>query len=240
MAAAPFVLGSAIGESPLYVRLADAPVGEPCHPDAAPMTVTPVASLPRDAPEFVTPTRAALGLLGSGHKPCEQSSTEADGETNSEVDLASLPSEPSDDVSEPIAPALPIDLTAMAMLSAHTLLPQVAAPTMAQHVKRQFHKSSLCKHFSKGRCKAGRACNFAHSQDELEVVPDLTKTKLCFMYFRGLCSKSECGFAHGYEELRCTGSLYKTELCFQWSAMGGCKAGAHCRYAHGESELRTV
>ncbi|KAI8367554.1 uncharacterized protein BYT42DRAFT_504494 [Radiomyces spectabilis] len=34
--------------------------------------------------------------------------------------------------------------------------------------------------------------------------------------------------------------LYKTEYCRNWSEMGYCRYGKKCRYAHGESELRSV
>ncbi|CEP07735.1 hypothetical protein [Parasitella parasitica] len=34
--------------------------------------------------------------------------------------------------------------------------------------------------------------------------------------------------------------LYKTESCRNWAELGHCRYGKKCRYAHGDSELRTV
>lgn len=84
----------------------------------------------------------------------------------------------------------------------------------------------------------GTQCPFAHSEEELQKAPDLTKTKLCYNFFRRKCNDANCKFAHGYGELRATDTVFKTELC-RWWANGSCKAGASCRYAHGVEELRS-
>ncbi|KAI8393910.1 uncharacterized protein BYT42DRAFT_487947 [Radiomyces spectabilis] len=35
-------------------------------------------------------------------------------------------------------------------------------------------------------------------------------------------------------------TLYKTEYCRNWAELGHCRYGRKCRYAHGDSELRTI
>ena len=105
-------------------------------------------------------------------------------------------------------------------------------------IKEQFHKTKLCVFNKKQKCSMGAQCPFAHSEEELQKAPDLTKTKLCYNFFRRKCNDANCKFAHGYGELRATDTVFKTELC-RWWANGSCKAGASCRYAHGVEELRS-
>jgi len=117
--------------------------------------------------------------------------------------------------------------------------PGLTAPgTQLSSVKDQFSRTRLCTFYAQGNCMHGENCRYAHSDIELQSAPDLSKTKLCFKYFRGQCRDERCTFAHGYNELRATTSFYKTELCFQWSREGRCKASSNCRYAHGQEELR--
>jgi len=104
-------------------------------------------------------------------------------------------------------------------------------------IRGQFHKTKMCAFHKKKKCTMGHSCPFAHSREELNAPPDLSKTKLCVNFFRKKCNDVNCKFAHGHAELRATGSVYKTELCRAWSA-GNCKAGDTCRYAHGMKELR--
>jgi len=104
-------------------------------------------------------------------------------------------------------------------------------------IRGQFHKTKMCAFHKKKKCTMGVACPFAHSREELNSPPDLSKTKLCVNFFKRKCNDVYCKFAHGHQELRATGSVYKTELCRAWSS-GTCKAGDTCRYAHGVKELR--
>jgi len=80
------------------------------------------------------------------------------------------------------------------------------------HVQDQFRKTRICNFFQQGRCTWGTSCRFAHHEDELSTAPDLTKTKLCFNFFRRRCNDANCSFAHGHQELRATTGVYKTEL----------------------------
>jgi len=43
----------------------------------------------------------------------------------------------------------------------------------------RFHKTRLCRFHAAGRCRKRAACNFAHSVEELHVLPDLTCTTMC-------------------------------------------------------------
>lgn len=115
---------------------------------------------------------------------------------------------------------------------------QVLAGGVSRELKGQFRKTKLCGYFRKKRaCRLGDSCPFAHTTEELQPLPDLQKTRLCFAYLRGKCKDPNCRYAHGRKELRATDYFYKTELCHWWFA-GSCKAGASCRYAHGEDDLR--
>ncbi|CAJ1370246.1 unnamed protein product [Effrenium voratum] len=126
--------------------------------------------------------------------------------------------------------------TAWALNGAQAMMTSTTGKFSPQ-IRGQFHKTKMCAFHKKKKCTMGVACPFAHSKDELNAPPDLSKTKLCVNFFRRKCNDVNCKFAHGHSELRATGSVYKTELCRAWST-GTCKAGDTCRYAHGVNELR--
>jgi len=104
-------------------------------------------------------------------------------------------------------------------------------------ISKQLHKTKMCKHFLKGRCRYGQACSYAHNPEELRYRPDLTKTRLCKNFDLGRCNDETCMYAHGSEQLRGTDGVWKTVLCMKYPS-GMCKAGRHCRFAHGMHELR--
>jgi len=68
------------------------------------------------------------------------------------------------------------------------------------------------------------------------VVQQLTKTKMCNMFARGVCDDSSCRFAHAREELRKAPDLTKTAICRAFQR-GQCR-NSECKFAHGEQELR--
>lgn len=72
--------------------------------------------------------------------------------------------------------------------------------------RSQFYRTRLCFFNSQGRCRYGARCAFAHSNVDLSVMPDLTKTSLCKDWKEGKCTKSaaDCLFAHGKHEIRST------------------------------------
>lgn len=104
-------------------------------------------------------------------------------------------------------------------------------------VAKQLHKTKICKHFLKDKCRFGADCSYAHCQEEQRGRPDLRKTKLCRLFEQGRCRENDCGFAHGPQELRGTVGVWKTVMCSKY-ASGQCRAGRQCRFAHGEQELQ--
>eukprot|EP00931_Biecheleriopsis_adriatica_P114942 TRINITY_DN90806_c0_g1_i1.p1 TRINITY_DN90806_c0_g1~~TRINITY_DN90806_c0_g1_i1.p1 ORF type:complete len:352 (-),score=81.99 TRINITY_DN90806_c0_g1_i1:139-1194(-) len=102
---------------------------------------------------------------------------------------------------------------------------------------RQLHKTKLCTYFLKGACHYGKDCAFAHNCTELQVMPDLRKTRVCKAFQEGSCTDPACAFAHGEEELVSTGLFHKMTLC-KWNEKGKCRNGNQCRFAHGAAELR--
>eukprot|EP00923_Selenidium_pygospionis_P031059 GHVN01055175.1.p1 GENE.GHVN01055175.1~~GHVN01055175.1.p1 ORF type:complete len:582 (+),score=52.81 GHVN01055175.1:1377-3122(+) len=109
---------------------------------------------------------------------------------------------------------------------------------MTNQRMNQFYKTKICPWYFKGRCERGSACRFAHSNEELKVLPNLTKTSYCPQLTKtGKCMQPDCRYAHSSLELRATDDMYKTALCFMWMR-GSCQGGELCRHAHGLEELR--
>jgi len=52
-------------------------------------------------------------------------------------------------------------------------------------IRDQFHKTKMCSFAKKSKCALGSSCPFAHNKDELQAVPDLAKTKLCYNFSAG-------------------------------------------------------
>lgn len=86
---------------------------------------------------------------------------------------------------------------------------KVMAPKVAE---QQFHKTKRCTFHQKGRCALGNNCAFAHSRSELTEQPDLFKTKFCYNFIRGRCTRNPCNYAHGNGELRSAQGVDTTEV----------------------------
>eukprot|EP01068_Selenidium_serpulae_P009721 Selendium_serpulae@DN5306_c0_g1_i1.p1 len=115
------------------------------------------------------------------------------------------------------------------------------AAQLAPKMREQFVKTKLCPHHARGHCIHGTECTYAHAHEELRPLPDLQKTKLCESVTRSYpCRNPGCTYAHSREELRATRDLvaYKTSLCF-FHKKGRCLNGEKCRFAHGDTELRS-
>ncbi|KAF8822999.1 hypothetical protein IE077_001474 [Cardiosporidium cionae] len=115
------------------------------------------------------------------------------------------------------------------------------APPYA-HIQDQFYRTKMCPYLSRGSCRRGKGCCFAHNENHLRGENDLRKTKICGLWLKvgkgGSCGSKQCGYAHGEEELRATRDYFKTKLCKHWLQDGTCSSGENCRHAHGQLELR--
>jgi hypothetical protein len=66
-----------------------------------------------------------------------------------------------------------------------------------------FMKTKMCKFKKLGICNRGAACTYAHTQRELQPLPDLFRTKMCFIMSKsGKCKDPRCPYAHTKQELR--------------------------------------
>eukprot|EP00401_Gymnodinium_catenatum_P064704 CAMPEP_0117470658 /NCGR_PEP_ID=MMETSP0784-20121206/7328_1 /TAXON_ID=39447 /ORGANISM="" /LENGTH=652 /DNA_ID=CAMNT_0005264751 /DNA_START=81 /DNA_END=2039 /DNA_ORIENTATION=+ len=61
----------------------------------------------------------------------------------------------------------------------------------------------MCKFHILGMCAKGDDCHFAHVRDDLQLLPDLYRTKLCKTLINtGICNDPSCRYAHNKDELR--------------------------------------
>lgn len=75
-------------------------------------------------------------------------------------------------------------------------------------VSAVFGKTKMCKFHILGMCTKGTSCGFAHSQDEMKSLPDLSCTKFCKALINtGSCSDPLCKYAHNKEELRASAQV---------------------------------
>lgn len=96
----------------------------------------------------------------------------------------------------------------------------------------------MCKYFLENACRKGDSCSHAHSESELQQKPVLSKTRMCKQILRsGNCNDPDCAFAHEIEELTAANAFFRTKMCEFHTAVGGCKLGDKCRYAHTEAEI---
>jgi hypothetical protein len=64
-------------------------------------------------------------------------------------------------------------------------------------------KTKMCKYHILGMCKEGADCQFAHSKEEMNPLPDLYRTRLCKTLINtGRCDNPTCNYAHNKMELR--------------------------------------
>jgi len=70
-------------------------------------------------------------------------------------------------------------------------------------MRNKFHKTRVCSFFLVGKCRKRGACNFAHSEQEISDLPDLSRTKMCPAALQDRpCADFACSFAHRSGELR--------------------------------------
>jgi hypothetical protein len=102
-----------------------------------------------------------------------------------------------------------------------------AATEEKQAQRAPLRKTKFCMFHLQGVCQFGDSCGFAHSVEEMQGSPDLSKTHL----ESGPCTDQK-------EELPPSNPYYKHRLCL-WHEKGCCRKGEECRFAHGVEELRT-
>jgi len=98
---------------------------------------------------------------------------------------------------------------------------------------QQLRHTVMCAYYNTPTgCFKGDACYHAHSNEGLRQKP-----MLCKSFARGRCrkSKEQCTYAHGTGELAATDTFFKTVRCR--AAVGKCKMGDNCRYAHSDEDL---
>ena len=82
----------------------------------------------------------------------------------------------------------------------------------------------LCKHFGTPQgCSYGEKCQFAHGEEELKHIDGNMLTQ---NYMLQMNNKQKDAMN------------YKIVKCKNWEKDKTCKYGAHCTFAHGDSELR--
>lgn len=77
-------------------------------------------------------------------------------------------------------------------------------PPPKKRIATLLKKTTLCKHFLRGHCRFEDKCSYAHSADELQSKPNLTKTRMCANWLSGRCRNENCTYAHGTEEVQST------------------------------------
>jgi len=96
---------------------------------------------------------------------------------------------------------------------------------------KDLSKTRLCVNIiKKGKCYLGSRCEFAHSESEIQKLPNLSKTQLCTKFMNGNCANTNCSFAHGEEEL-VNRPGFKKKMCV-WFAQGKCRNGSSCGFIH--------
>lgn len=88
-----------------------------------------------------------------------------------------------------------------------------------------FDNTRLCRFYTKGMCKRGDACTFAHGVEHLQPRPDFYRTQWCYDYIKnGVCQAGgDCRFAHCEEDLR-PASVHKGQA--EEACQGGEAEGA--------------
>ena len=101
-------------------------------------------------------------------------------------------------------------------------MPVMNAPKGASNPR---YKTTLCKHFGTPQgCSYGDKCQFAHGNKELRP----NNNPMAFMMQGGNGNK-----IHNYM------INYKIVKCKNWEKDKTCKYGAHCTFAHGDTDLHT-
>lgn len=70
-------------------------------------------------------------------------------------------------------------------------------------LRKHCRKTKMCRFWITGSCRRGAACEFAHSPEEMQPLPDLQRTKVCpTLINTGHCNDTSCTYAHFEDQLR--------------------------------------
>lgn len=92
-----------------------------------------------------------------------------------------------------------------------------------------------CSFFSRGECKSGDSCRFAHDSSSKNLVPIDISRKACSFFSRGECKSGDsCRFAHiptaNANPIPPVPDISRKACTF--FSRGECKSGDSCRFAH--------
>ena len=92
------------------------------------------------------------------------------------------------------------------------------------------YKTSLCKKFGTPEgCPYGEKCQFAHGEQELRIYAGQPQNLIGMnMYNPNMFNKTQNNLLN-----------YKIVKCKNWEKDKTCKYGAHCTFAHGDTDLHT-
>merc|ERR1719281_1366801 len=90
--------------------------------------------------------------------------------------------------------AEPVCKVSQAPVSAQAPTPSSKAAAAKIDISKQLHKTKMCMHYLKGKCRYGVECSYAHNEIELRHRPNLRKTRLCKNFEMGACDNPHCAF----------------------------------------------
>mmetsp|Transcript_11262 Transcript_11262/g.35510 ORF Transcript_11262/g.35510 Transcript_11262/m.35510 type:complete len:306 (+) Transcript_11262:53-970(+) len=97
-----------------------------------------------------------------------------------------------------------LDLASEDVLKNRAAVAEVGAPAaVAARLQNTCYKTQMCRYVTRGGCRRGAECFYAHGHRELRSAPNLAKTSVCKEWQRGRCPlrPEECRFAHGAWDL---------------------------------------
>jgi len=119
---------------------------------------------------------------------------------------------------------------------------EAKAPRAPKEVQTNADGVEICRNYSKGRCRFGDDCKWAHEGDTQQQEPRRERkpkaTGACYKFSEGQCEfGDECRFRHGDHDTRDLAAIREATrkpagLCNQWRDNGSCAYEDKCRYSH--------
>jgi hypothetical protein len=115
-----------------------------------------------------------------------------------------------------------------------------AAEKQQSEERPRKYKTEMCKYYQLGCCTRAEDCTFAHQMSELRGVEYKGRAPVAAEKAWSDELETQNGDPYGQDEYESTARLrkYKTEMCKYWQQRT-CKRGAHCTFAHSQTELRS-